>query len=595
MLLFSKKVILSLKILPSKEKAILFVLGFAFTISFFGALFKVNKIYSVLTPEYGGEINEGAVGSPRFINPLLAVSDADRDLVKLVYSGLLEQDGKGDLIPALAEKYEISENGLFYTFYINKKAKWHDGKNITSDDVIFTVKRAKNPTLDSFQRANWEGVETEKINDYTLRFILKKPYAPFLENAAMPIIPKHIWENTLPEEMGLSNFNIEPVGSGPYKIKKVYRNSAGLITSYKLKSNSGFVLGEPFVKYMNILFFSSEEKLVDAFRQGKIDSTGFISYSRIDDSLKKNAVVQNLVLPRIFGLFFNSANNPVFENKEVRKALNKAVDKQFIIEEALNGYGAEINSPIPGQVFDLQEEKKDKPTVVLPHSFIDKGEKGMKEDSSFIVLTKEERYAAAKQILEKNGWKLNLEGIYEKTTNKKTSKLIFSISTSNTPSLVKTAEILKDEFHNIGADVNLKIFEIGDLNQIVIRKRNYEALIFGEVVGENPDPFSFWHSSQRNDPGLNIAMYANNSVDKILEEARIQTDKEKRMEKYKDFEKYIKDDYAAIFLYSPYFVYLTPSFLKGFNAEVVAAPQDRFSLINKWHIYNTYVWPIFLH
>lgn len=581
MFLFFKKITLSLKILPSKEKAILCVLGTVFVISFFGVLFKINKIYSVEMPEYGGGINEGVIGSPRFINPLLAVSDTDRDLVKLVYSGLLEQNGKGDLISVLAEKYEISEDGLAYTFYINKKAKWHDGKSVTSDDVIFTIKRAKNPALDSFQRANWEGVETEKIDNYTMRFTLRKPYSLFLQNTTIPILPKHIWENTFPEEMGLSNFNIEPVGSGPYKVKKVYRNSAGLITSYKLKANGDFVLGEPFIKYLNILFFSSEEKLVDAFRQGKIDSTGFISYSRIDESLKKNAVVQNLVLPRIFGLFFNSANNSIFENKEVREALTKAADKQFIIKEALNGYGTEINSPIPEQSRDLQNEKIEKNDFKT-------------DDLTFAVLTKEKRYAAAKQILEKNGWKLNSEGVYEKTINKKMNKLIFSISTSNTPSLIKTAEILKDEFHNIGADVNLKIFEIGDLNQTVIRRRNYEALIFGEVVGEDPDPFSFWHSSQRNDPGLNIAMYANNSVDKILEEARIQTDKEKRMEKYKTFEKYIKDDYAAIFLYSPYFVYLTPQFLKGFNAEVVAAPQDRFSLINKWHIYNTYVWPIFL-
>lgn len=571
MFLFFKKVILSLRILPSKEKAILFVLGAVFTISFFGLLFKVNKIYSIETPEYGGEINEGIVGSPRFINPLLAVSDADRDLVKLIYSGLLEQNGKGNLIPVLAEKYEISENGLAYTFYINKKAKWHDRKNITSDDVVFTVKRAKSPTLNSFQRASWEGVEVEKVDDYTVRFALKKPYAPFLESVTMPILPKHIWEDTLPEEMGLSNFNIEPMGSGPYKVKKVYRNSAGLITSYKLKTNSDFVLGEPFIEYMNILFFSSEEKLVDAFKQGKIDSTGFISYSRINDSLKKNTVIQNLVLPRIFGLFFNSANNPIFENKEVRKAINEAIDKQFIIKEALSGYGAEINSPLPERGGGLEKEKVE-------------GERG----------TKEKKYAAARKILEQNGWKLNSEKIYEKTVNKKTSKLVFNISTSNTPSLIKTAEILKDTFQNIGAEVNLKIFEIGDLNQTVIRKRNYEVLIFGEVVGQDPDPFSFWHSSQRNDPGLNIAMYANNSVDKILEEARILIDENKRMEKYKTFEKYIKDDYAAIFLYSPYFVYLTPSFLKGFNAEMVAAPQDRFSLINKWHIYNTYVWPIFL-
>lgn len=566
---FLKKIVLLFKILPFRDKAFLFIFGSVFILSFGGMLIKINKIYSVEVPDNGGKLNEGVIGAPRFINPLLSVSDTDRDLVKLIYASLLENDGKGNFFPVLAEKYEVSENGLIYTFYLKKNIKWHDGSNFTSEDVVFTVKKAKDPSLNSFQRANWEGVEAEKVDDFTVKFYLKKPYAPFLENTTMAIMPKHIWENMAVEEISLSNFNIEPVGLGPYQVKKIYRNSSGLITSYKLKANKNYVLSGPYIKNINIYFYSSEEKLLEAVKQNKIQLTGFISPQNIDIALKKNNTIKKLALPRVFGLFFNSSNNLVFENKEIRKALSAALDKKYIINEALNGYGAEINSPIPkGSIGFLDSDKN--------------------------VLNKDEKIKAARVILEESGWRL-VDGVYQKKINNKNVKLSFSVSTSNSPSLMKTAEIIKNTWENMGAKVELKIFEIGDLNQTVIRKRNYEILLFGEILGRDPDPFAFWHSSQRSDPGLNIAMYANNTVDKILEDARIETDITKRIEKYKVFQEKIIEDEAAIFLYSPYFIYLTPLFLNGINIESISSPQERFSNIYKWYVYKAYIWPIFLN
>lgn len=566
---FWKFLLFSLKTLPPKEKIFLLILFSIFIASLAGLLLKINNVYSVETAESGGTINEGVIGVPRFINPLLAVSDTDRDLVRLIYGGLLESDGRGNLMPVLASKYEISEDGLTYTFELNQKARWQDGKPIKSDDVIFTVKLAKNPTLNSSKRVNWEGVEAEKIDDYTVRFWLKNPYSSFLENATLAIMPKHIWEKMTPEEISLSNFNLEPIGAGPYQVKKLYRNSAGIITSYKLKRNKNFALGEPFIKNLNIFFFSSEEKLTDAFRQRKIDSEGFISPLNIGDILNKDRVVKNLSLPRVFGVFFNSANNPIFEEKEARLALDIALDKQFVINEVLGGYGLAADSPIPEGSFGALPFEKDS-------------------------LNKKEKIEKAKEILTKNGWKINKDGIFEKKSKKKTMKLKFSISTSNAADLVKTAEILKNIWEQLGARVDVKIFEIGDLNEVVIRKRNYEALLFGEVIGRDPDPFPFWHSSQRSDPGLNIAMYANQKVDKLLEDARKEVNLEKKIEKYKLFQKEVRNDQAAIFLYSPYFVYVIPDFLKGYDNQSIAAPAERFSMIHKWFIYSRKVWPVFI-
>src|SRR3989344_8761461 len=318
-----KRLTASFKFLTAKERTVLSVLAAVFLVNLAAAAIKINNIYSLEVPDYGGVLNEAIVGAPRFINSLLAASDADRDMIKLVYGSLFESDGKGALIPVLAEKYEVSEDGLEYSVYLKHGLKWHDGQEIKSGDIVFTVKRAKDSSLNNFQRANWVGVEAEEIDDYAAIFTLTKPYTAFLENLTLPILPRHFWENTTPEEMVLSNFNIEPVGSGPYKIKKITRNSAGIITAYKLKANKYFVLGEPYIQTINALFFPSEDKILEAARQGRVDGTGYLSPSNIDNlGLFNNSFkIEKMFLPRVFGVFFNSANNAVFENKEARKAL----------------------------------------------------------------------------------------------------------------------------------------------------------------------------------------------------------------------------------------------------------------------------------
>jgi peptide/nickel transport system substrate-binding protein len=560
---------ISAKTLPFKKRAALFILIIIFLISAGGILWSLNSLYSIQIPDYGGVLKEGVVGIPRFVNPLLVLSDADRDVTELVYSGLLTTDGKGNLIPALATKFSISKDGLSYIFDINPKAKWHDGKPVTSDDIIFTIKLAKNPMLQSPKRANWEGVEVEKINDYQVRFVLQKPFAPFLENATLGILPKHIWNGIPPDQISLSDFNIKAIGAGPFKIKKINRGPSGIITSYVLKANEDFVLGKPFIKYLIFNFYPSEEKLIEAYKNGKADSMGYISPKNADyiKSLEKNSSLKTPLLPRVFGLFFNQNNSEALAELKVRKALDLTAPKETLVKKVLSGYGTPIDSPIPPGVFGALK---------------------------YETAPSAEKIKEAKKLLASGGWKLNEKsGILEKKSKKKIIPLEFTISTSNNPDFIETAEILKNAWKDLGIKVNLEIFEIGDLNQLVIRQRKYEALLFGEIVGRDPDPFAFWHSSQRNDPGLNIALYANIAVDKFLEEARTLFNAEKRKDVYEKFQKEVKKDIPAVFLYSPYYLYFIPNFLKGFEAENITMPQERFSGIHKWHIKTREIWPIF--
>ncbi len=561
-----------LKNFSFREKIYFLLLTVLLLTGVFGLLWKIDRSLAVEIPSSGGTIREGIIGTPRFINPLLSVSDADRDLSNLVYSGLMRADTRGSLMPDLAEKYEISEDGLSYTFTLKDNLLWPDKKPITSDDVVFTIEMAQNSVLKSSQRASWEGVEIEKIDDKAVRFLLKRPYAPFMENMTLGILPKHIWENISPEQMTLTDFNIKPVGSGPYEITSIVKDSTGIIQSYALSPNKRFILGEPYIKNLILKFYPSEKKLIAAYENGEIDSVGGASSQNIEKIKRGETKLKNLLLPRVFAIFFNQNKAEILADKNIRQALDLAVDKEKIVREVLQNFGSVLNHPLPpGSIGapDLQEK-------INPASY-------------------EENLKKAAEILKKAGWKINdQDKIYEKKGKKKeTIKLEFDLSTSNAPELVQVAELLKTMLEKAGIRINTKIFEIGDLNQDVIRPRKYDALLFGIMMGRDPDPFAFWHSSQRNDPGLNIAMYTNITADKLLEEARTISDVEKRKEKYRAFQEQVEKDIPAVFLYSPEYIYLVPESLMGLNADAITVPSERFSQIHKWYIATEKIWKIF--
>ncbi len=544
-----------------------------FIVSFLGLLWKIDKSLAIEIPKNGGTLEEGIIGTPRFINPLLAISDADRDLVSLIYSGLLRADGQGSLMNDLAEKYEISEDGAAYTFTLKENLVWSDKKPLTSGDVLFTIQMAKNSVLKSNQRASWEGVEVEKIDNRTIRFSLKRPYAPFIENMTLGILPKHIWGEITPEQMTLTDFNINPIGSGPYQIKSITKDSNGITQSYALIPNKKFTLGKPYIDNIILKFYPSEKKLITAYENGEVSAMGGISPQNLQEIKRNGKELKSLLLPRVFAVFFNQNNAQIFTNKEARQALDLATDKETIVRDVLKNFGSVLDSPLPpGSIGSppLQEKLNQAPY--------------------------EERLKQASNLLEKNGWKINEQDkVREKTVKKEKIRLEFNLATSNASELAQTAELLKQMWEKLNIKVNLRIFEIGDLNQNIIRPRKYDALLFGIMMGRDPDPFAFWHSSQRNDPGLNIAMYTNITADKLLEDARVLSDTDKRKEKYRAFQEQIEKDIPAIFLYSPEYIYLVPASLLGFDTDAITIPSERFNQIHKWYIKTEKVWRNFVN
>lgn len=550
------------------ERVIFGIFVVLLIISTAGLLQRINALFLVEVPARGGVLQEGIVGSPRFVNPLLALSDADRDLSMLIYAGLLKATPNGALIPELAERFTVSDDGLIYTFTIRADATFHDGTPVTADDILFTIQMAQDPALKSPKRANWEGVTVEKRGEREISFTLKQPYAPFLENATLGILPRHIWGDADAEQFPFSPYQIEAVGSGPYRVAGIKRGGSGLPILYELVPFEGYALGAPYIDRLIVRFYQNEEGLLAALQRGEIDAVSALTPQGAAGLPNKDRFfIIRTPLPRVFGVFLNQNQAPIFAEKAVREALALAVDKNRLVEETLLGYGVPIDSPVPPRLLDS----------------------GILETVDAAA-----RRAEAETLLEKTKWVRNKEtGIRERISKKKTERLSFSLVTSNVPELRGSAEILKEMWSEIGIEVRVQVFETGDLNQNVIRPRKYDALLFGEIIGRDLDLFAFWHSSQRNDPGLNIALYANSSVDRLLEKARGTEEIIERLANYRAAIQKINADVPVVFLYSPEFIYVVPQTLQGLTLDHITIPSERFLQVEEWYLKTEKVWKIF--
>lgn len=540
--------------LSFKEKIIFLslIIVIAGALVFWGA-----SIYFSLTKpvaEHGGIYTEGIIGQPLYINSLLSqTSEADADLTQLIYSRLFKYSAEGKLVGDLAESYETSSDQKIYTVYMKKGVKWHDGEDINASDVFFTISILQDPAYKSPLRQNWQGVEIRQIDDYTLEFALKNSYFGFLDNLTVGILPKHIWENIAPEKFTLADYNLEPIGSGPYKFYDFQKDSSGNILSYELKAFENYFAGEPYISEIIFNFYPNEDSAIEAYSKKEILGMSGISPEKISGAkIAQSANIYEIAVPRSFSVFFNQNKSVSLANDEVRLALACAVNRQEIINEVLKGKGISVHSPF------------------LPQ---------MKEYAGDMERCESDP-EKAKEILEEKGWKLSDDGLREKDG----VKLEFEIFTTDWPELAQTADILKKQWKEIGADVKISVLAVSDIQQNYIRPREYDALLFGQAASFNPDPCSFWCSSQKRDPGLNLSLFDDKEVDKILEEAREISDENERIEKYRRFQEIINDKNPAVFLYSPLYLYPVNNQVKGVELKNLNAPSQRFSEINKWYI-----------
>ena len=556
------------------ERVVLYALSIVLAGSALALALGVSNAASVVMPARSGTLTEGVIGPTRFINPLIALSQSDHDLTELVYSGLTRTLPDGSIVPDLASSYDVSADGTTYTFHLRPDATFQDGTPILAADVVFTVQKAKDPDIKSTERADWDGVTVAAPNAHTVVFTLPHAYAPFLENTSLGILPKHLWENVSTEEFPFSPLNTHPIGSGPYRVVSVTNDSTGAAVRYDLAPFNHFTLGEPYLQKITFLFYSNEDALIAAYNAGRVGSIAGISPAGVE-TLKPRGSLVRVALPRTFGIFFNQSKNPVLADSAVRAALDAAIDKQAIVGSVLDGFGTVLDSPIPPGILDDTAPTTPQSIPVSIASTTPSGDTAT---------------AKARAILSAGGWTFdNAAGAWKK----KKSLLQLSLSTADEPELAATANAVAAEWRAAGVNVDVHVYPLSELNSSVIRPRQYDAVLFGEVVGRTADLFAFWHSSQRNDPGLNVALYANSKTDALLTQARATNDQNTRKKLYTQFASIIAKDQPAVFLYAPEFLYAVPTRLEGLQLGALTSPSERFATVYQWYTDTEHVWGVF--
>lgn len=495
----------------------------------------------------GGSYTEGIIGVPRFINPVLAQSNADKDLTELVFGSLIDVDQDGNISYHIADSLTISDDQKVYTLHINPDAHFSDGTPIDSQDVVYTVNKIQSPLIKSPLFNRWAGVEVTAESAREVSFTLSQPYADFIYNLTIGVLPKHIWEQVPDNEFVFNIHNIHPIGSGFYQFSSIHYGSNGTPDRYELVPNKNTV-ALPYISNLTIKFYENAEELLEAYDGQDIDGAYGISSSYVQEYDLKN--IHTGSLPRSFAIFFNTENNKSTLDDDTRQALSFAINRQQIIEEVFAGNADMIDDPIGDD----------------------------NEDSPY-------NQGQAVANLKKAGWKQNSEGTFMKSISGNNTPLSFSLSVPNIDEVLQVAEIVRQNLADIGVTVTIVAYEQAELTNEVIRSRDFDALLFGYVLEKPSDTFAFWHSSQHNDPGLNISMYNNPRVDAALSNIRNQQEREDDIENFLD---QWKQDSPAIFLYSPNYVYVSPQHFT--LPKSISNSSDRFNMINDWYLETRHVW-----
>ncbi len=576
------------KFLNPREKLILKIASLVLFLSLVYLGVRFYQQHRVLLPKVGGTYVEGVVGYPQVINPLYASNrDVDADLSRLVYSSLFHYDESGRLITDLATTWKIEDGGKSYLITIREGVKWHSGEDLSVEDVLFTFNLIKDPEFRSPLRNSLNGVVLEKVDEQTIKFTLAEPYADFLSLLTFGILPQNAWEMILPEAAALSELNLKPIGSGPYKFEALIKSKGGEIKEYHLVANPDYYGVRPYIEKIIFKFFPDYIELVRALNANEIDGASYVPDDLKKDLLAKHSLsIHNLRLPQIDAIFFNQEKNKALSDLKVRQALAYAIDRDHLLNEVLSGESQRADGPILAIDFvSIPDHLKYNLDRVKAEQLLD--EAGFKRfDVSTEIVNSSERapeanaiiaYASSTQVEALGYWR-----VAASAQNYQPLTIKLSVPEN---SRIDVAESIKRDWEAIGVKVIINKVETDTLSANMIAGHNFEAFLYGQVVGLDPDVAPFWHSSQIGGKGLNLAGYNNSAMDTLLTEARQSADNfDLRFEKYKTFQESVATALPAIFLYSPSYTYVQAKKLRGFNGLAISEPSDRFAGISNWYL-----------
>ena len=536
-------------------------------------------------PTQGGEYTEALVGEPQFINPLYAsASDVDTDLASLIYSGLLQWDPSEGLINDLASDIFISEDGTTYTVKIRDGATFHNGEEVRARDVLFTINAIQNASYRSPLAVSFYGVTVTQVDDKTVSFQLEEPFAPFLSTLTVGILPASAWGTISPRNAGLASFNLEPIGSGPYKFAEFSKDKNGSIHSYTLERNESYYGEQPYIDRLIFKFYPDTDSTLQALENRNVEGMSYVSFDQEEEVQKNRSIaLYQPSIPREILLFFNEETHSALQDIDVRHALSLAVNKQAILDDAAKGNGMIIHAPIlPGMIgyhesLEIEASSTEEANTLLDEAGYESSEETLYRIDSDVIIEEEEveETAEGEEVVE--------EEIVEEVEDY-ADALRFTLTTIQSSEYINVAQMLVEQFAKIGVLIDIEVVPSEDLYSSVIDPRNYELLLTGILLGIDPDPYPFWHSSQIRGGGLNLAGYENDEVDTLLEEARVMTIEEERAVAYQEFQELLVADYPVIFLYQSLYTYALPTKIQGVTIETIAAPEHRFANIEDWYI-----------
>jgi peptide/nickel transport system substrate-binding protein len=538
----------------------------ALSLIFIGLAVSLIAFYFYQTksvPTYGGKITEGVVGKPFAIHPFVPDgSTADSLLEQLVFSSLLKTDGQGNVIPDLAESYEILENGQTYVVSLRPNLKWHDNKVLDSQDVLFTVQLIKNPEANHPLYNLFRDIEVEVLTPRSIAFKLPKTFSFFPQYLTFKIIPKHIWGSIPIQNFAFSEYSLKPIGSGPYQFKKSISTKQGNPLQYVLAASPSYYLNGPYLQSFSLKFFSSGDEAMNALRKKEIDSLAEVNPKTFLDNEPDNFTRITPVIPQSFGLFFNLESNPL-QDKAMRQAIQAAlpVDSLFDQTAGLLNRATRIDSPV---------------WFIEPPPY------------PYNPTTSE-------TLLASLGWQdSDNDGLKDKKLQKRDktpTTLELSLTILDSQDMQALGSFIQTELKKAGINLVLKPVDINEFHSR-LRSRSFQMIIVGELPtsGYYPDLFPFFHSSQKPPQGMNFPGYTDKEIDQTLSFLREALELENKQEEYQKIAQAIKEDLPAIFLYRPSWTWLVSKTIKVPLTTFLNTPEEHLSLVNQWHLFTKRVW-----
>lgn len=504
-------------------------------------------------PAFGGTYVEGVAGVVQYLDPIIAATNVDQDVSRLVFSGLTRFDRDGTIVPDLAT-FEVDATGKVWTFFIRTDATWHDGVPVTADDVAYTVGLLQDrayggPFADAFR-----GVKVAILAPNVARFTLPDSYAPFAGSTTVPLLPAHLLKGVPFAELTRQPFNTRPIGTGPFRVTEVDGRQVTL-TRYDDFYRTKPARSRAYLDKIVLRFFRDGGEALAALARGEIDATGGLSPQDAGRA-RTLKTVDLLSLPTndFTALFLNMRpTRPMFRERVVRLAIATAIDRGRVLQVAADGRGSVADEFVPSGSWAFV---RDVPRITMSA-------------------------ADAKAMLDAADW-VDHDG--DGIRDKGGVPLKFSISTSDEPARLAAARQIADDLANIGIGVQIRSVPFAELVDRVARQRDFDALLVGITVGNDPDPYPFFHSSQVADPGDNFSGYSTLATDRLLEQARRTVDQAKRRELFGQVFNALATDLPVVFLYYSDYLYAQAKTLKGFRVAPVNDPTQRFWNVEEWYV-----------